>query len=81
MKITIYSTTSCPYCRELKRFLSGKNIAFEEVIVDQDPKGLERMSALSEGHMGVPFTVIEKDGDVKKVAGFNKAKFEEILGI
>ena len=36
MKITVYSTTTCPYCKMVKAYLEEKNLNYEEHLVDQD---------------------------------------------
>ena len=80
MKITIYSTTTCPYCKMLKDYFTSKNLSFEEKLVDQDENAKLEMTGLSGGFLGVPFTVIAKDGgENQTVVGFDKGKLEEIL--
>lgn len=80
MKITIYSTTTCPYCKMLKDYFTSKNLSFEEKLVDQDENAKLEMAGLSGGFLGVPFTVIVKDsGENQTVVGFDKGKLEEIL--
>lgn len=80
MKITIYSTTTCPYCKMLKDYLIGKNVPFEEKLVDQDEIARMEMMSISGGFLGVPFLVINKDsGERITVVGFDKGKLEEIL--
>lgn len=82
MKITIYSTTTCPYCKMLKNYLTSKNVSFIEKLTDQDAATQQEMATLSEGFLGVPFTVFEKiDGTQEKVVGFDKAKIDSIVGI
>lgn len=82
MDITIYSTTTCPYCLMLKNFLKEKNFTFKEKLVDQDDVAREEMLTNSGGFMGVPFTVIVKDDGAKEtVVGFDKGKLEKILGV
>jgi len=81
MNITIYSTTTCPYCNMLKDYLKEKNITYSEKLVDQDDAAREEMMAASGGFLGVPFTVIEKDGKKEKIIGFDKGKINEALGI
>lgn len=62
-------------------FLNSKNIPFEEIYVDQDPKAAAEMINLS-GQLGVPFTVITKDDGTKQtLLGFDKQKLSEYLGI
>ncbi len=82
MKITIYSTTTCPYCKMLKDYLKEKSITFTEKLVDQDDAAREEMMAVSGGFLGVPFTAITKDdGSKETVLGFDKGKLNSVLGI
>lgn len=81
-KVTIYSTTTCPYCKMLKDYLTQKGISFEEKLVDLDEKNQKEMSDISGGFMGVPFTVlVDENGKKDAVIGFDKNKFDELLGI
>ena len=80
MTITIYSTTTCPYCKMLKDYFASKNLKFEEKLVDQDEKARQEMSEVSGGFLGVPFTLLVKDDGTKEtVIGFDKGKIEQIL--
>lgn len=82
MNITIYSTTTCPYCKMLKNYLDQKNIKYKERLVDQDDTARDEMSKASGGFLGVPFIVITKeDGSKETVVGFDKNKINEVLGI
>jgi glutaredoxin 3 len=81
MKITVYATTTCPYCSQLKDFLSQKGLSFEEKLIDQNEAAKEEMKAVSGGFMGVPFVYIEKDDGAKEsVIGFDMGKLNQILG-
>lgn len=64
--VTVYTTTSCPYCVMLTNFLSDKNISFQEVNVEKDPKAMKKVVQTT-GQMGVPQT--EVNG--KWVVGFD----------
>lgn len=82
VQITIYSTTTCPYCKMLKDYLSEKNIAFTEKLVDTNEAAQKEMSGISGGFLGVPFTLIMKDdGTRETVLGFDKGKINSTLGI
>ena len=82
MTVTIYSTTTCPYCKMLKDYLKEKGISYEEKLVDQDDVAKEEMMAASGGFLGVPFSIITKDDGVKEnVIGFDKNRINEILQI
>ncbi len=82
MNITVFSTTTCPYCKMLKDYLSEKAIPFTEKLVDQDEAAREEMVKDSGGFLGVPFTVIsQEDGSKETVVGFDKGKINQVLGI
>ena len=81
MQITVFSTTTCPYCKMLKDYFTEKNIVFTEKMVDSDDKAREEMVAVSGGFLGVPFTVIVRDGTTDSVIGFDRGKLNSLLGI
>jgi glutaredoxin 3 len=37
--IVVYTTTPCPYCTAVKRLLSERGLAFEEINLAKDPDG------------------------------------------
>ena len=74
-RVTVYSTPTCPYCRQAKDYLTGKGVAFSDVNVAADLEARNTMVQKS-GQLGVP--VIEVDGQV--VIGFNRGKLDELLG-
>lgn len=79
--ITVYTTTTCPYCKLEKEYLDSKGIKYENVFVDKDSKAAEEMVKIS-GQMGVPFTVITKeDGSKETILGFEKDKINQALGL
>lgn len=80
MQITIFSTTTCPYCKMLKDYLTIKNVSFVEKLVDQDDTARDEMVAESGGFLGVPFTVIIKDDGTKEtIIGFDKGKIDSLI--
>ena len=74
--LTVYSTSTCPYCIRLKNYLNQQGIPFVNVDVAADPKALEKMVSLS-GQMGVP--VIDIDGKI--TVGFEKDKIDKLLNL
>lgn len=79
MRITVHSTTPCPYCVMLKNWLDSKSVEFTNYMVDQNPIAAQNMINLS-GQLGVPFSTIEyDDGKVEKILGFDRPKFEAAL--
>ena len=51
--ITLYVTGWCPYCQRAKALLDSKQLAFNEIDVDEDPKLRQEMIARS-GRRTVP---------------------------
>lgn len=72
--VKVYSTTSCPWCVKVKEYLKTKKIAYDEINVSEDPKGLKEMIEKS-GQRGVP--VIDIKGTI--IVGFDKEAIEEAL--
>ena len=82
MQITVYSTTTCPYCKMLKDYLKEKSLSFSEKLVDLDEIAKTEMTTLSGGFLGVPFiSIVKDDGTKETVVGFDKGKLNTILGI
>lgn len=81
MKVTIYTTVTCPYCKLEKEYLDSKGIKYDNIFVDQDSKAAEEMVKIS-NQMGVPFTVITKDSGSKiTILGFDRSKIDSALGL
>ena len=76
MKITIYSTPTCTYCKMAKEFLKENSIAFEEVNVAADVARRKEMIEKS-GQLGVP--VIDVDGQI--LVGYDKATLASKVGV
>jgi glutaredoxin 3 len=74
VKITVYTTPTCGYCHQAKRFLAERGIRFSDYDVSRDSKAAEEMVRVS-GQMGVPVIVV--DGEV--IVGFNRPRLEELL--
>ncbi len=64
--LTVYSKANCSFCDQAKSLLKLKNIAFEEIRVDENPDA--RQFIVSEGHRTVP--QIYKDGKLFVQGGY-----------
>lgn len=81
MRVSVYSTTTCPYCVMLKTWLKSENIAFEDILIDRNPTAAKKMIKLS-GQMGVPFTTVENDaGELHGVLGYDRATLSHLIGL
>ncbi len=76
VKVTVYSTPTCPYCIRAKQFLKDNNIGFEDFDVSTDQEKAQEMIDKT-GQMGVP--VIEIDGEI--IVGFDKDTINKALNI
>ena len=52
-KVTVYTTSYCPYCARAKRLLQKKGVAFEEIDAEGDDK-LRAWLVEKSGQMTVP---------------------------
>ena len=75
-KVKVYSTPTCPACKQTKEFLHEKKIEFQEINVAEDQNALQEMIQKS-GQMAVPVTDI--DGEI--ITGFDEPKLQKALKI
>lgn len=59
--ITMYSTTWCPFCSQLRADLDRAGVEYTEVDVDRDPEAGELVKSLNGGNRVVP-TLVFADG-------------------
>ena len=76
MKVTVYSTALCPWCKKVKNFLKENNIEFSEIDVGEDSSAVDEMIKKS-GQMAVPVT--EVDGKI--ILGFDEEKLKGVLNL
>ena len=66
-KVTVYSTSTCPFCTMAEDFLKKNKVAFRHIDVNSDHAGLMEMIQKS-GQTGVP--VIDIGGKI--IRGFDE---------
>jgi glutaredoxin len=65
----------------LKDYLTSKKIDYEEVLIDTKPDEAQKVVDMC-GSMATPCTHITFDnGNEINILGFNKPKFDEVLGL
>lgn len=74
MKVTVYSTSTCPFCDDAKDFLKKNNIKFQDINVNENRQAAMEMIKKS-GQTGVP--VIDINGQI--VTGFDKERLKQLL--
>lgn len=72
--VKVYTRTTCGPCRTLKHWLKTKNVPFEEINVDSDPKLMDEVIQLS-GLQMVPVTTV---GD-RVISGLNLPLLSNLL--
>ncbi|MBD3426668.1 MAG: NrdH-redoxin [Candidatus Omnitrophica bacterium] len=74
--VTIYTTSTCPYCKKLKEHLKDNGVDFDNIDVSQDQDKVQKMVDKSK-QMGVP--VVDIEGQI--IVGFDKEKIDEALDL
>lgn len=73
-KVTIYSTPTCPYCKQAKQFFKERNVPYEEKDVASDAQAQREMIERSY-QMGVPVIILGEE----VIVGFNKEALQKWL--
>jgi len=80
MKVKVYTTITCPWCQKTKEFLKEQSVEFTEVNVAEDEQARNEVMEKS-GQMGVPVTIVNKDGDEKVIVGFDTEALKSALDL
>lgn len=72
--VTVYTTSTCPYCDMMKNFLKDINILFNEVNVQKNLAAANKLVATT-GQLGVPQTEVKG----KWVLGFDSNALMSLL--
>ncbi|HIJ87138.1 MAG TPA: NrdH-redoxin [Desulfuromonadales bacterium] len=75
-KIVIYTVAWCPHCRELKEYLTSRNIPFINRDVELDTAAMQELENTYHSR-GVPVVVIGNNQEILK--GFTADKFEALV--
>ena len=76
MKVTVYSTPACPFCKQAKQFLDEHGVEYSDHDVSSEIEKQHEMYEKSD-QMGVPVIII----DDQVVIGFDMKKLKELLKI
>jgi glutaredoxin-like YruB-family protein len=75
-RIVIYTVSWCPHCRELKEYLTSRDIPFINRDVELEPEAMDDLVQKYKSY-GVPVVVIGSEQEV--VRGFNAEQFEKAI--
>jgi glutaredoxin-like YruB-family protein len=71
--VTVYTTSTCPWCVRAKAYLTQKNVPFQEKNIEYDRAGAQEVMSRT-GQTGVP--VIIAGDDV--IVGFDRARLDRL---
>lgn len=74
MSVKVYSTPTCPWCTVAKKYLTSKNVRFEDVDVSKNSEAAYEMVRKS-GQRSVP--VIDINGSI--IVGFDQATIDRLI--
>ncbi len=79
MMVKVYSLSTCPWCKKVKRLLDEKNVQYDAIEVDlvqgdEQKKALEEVEKLT-GRRAFPVTVIND----QVIKGFKEDEINEAL--
>ncbi|MFZ1517729.1 MAG: glutaredoxin domain-containing protein [Ignavibacteriaceae bacterium] len=75
-KVIVFSTPTCSFCVQAKRYFKEKNIRFTDVDVSRDQSAARDMMRRT-GQMGVPVILINNTA----IVGFDRNKINQMLNI
>ncbi len=81
MNVTLFSTTNCVIYHMEMQWLDKQGITYDKKVVDEDESAMGEFMQVNDGMFGTPFTVIENNGAVTKIAGFDQPKFKAALSL
>lgn len=78
MKITIYTTSACAFCKMAKEFFDDNHVEYTEKDVSNDQDAAQEMIDRS-GQMGVPVTIAAHDDKEEIIVGYDEERFAELI--
>ncbi len=75
-KVIVFSTPTCTYCNQAKRFLREHNVRFTDVDVSRDERAARDLQRRT-GQIGVPVILVNN----RPIVGFDKPTLMQLLNI
>ncbi len=75
-RIIVFTTPTCTYCKQVKRYLAEQRVRFKEVDISRDSKAAQDMVRKS-GQQGVPQLWINN----RPIVGFDRPKIDKMLNL
>ncbi len=82
-KLTLYSLSTCAFCKKAMQFLKDRDIAFRYIQLDTiNPMVKQTVkSELRSMYDNLPVFPILVVDDEQAISGFNQARWESVLGL
>lgn len=77
--IKMYTTTWCGDCRNAKRFLKERGVAFDEVNIEEEEGAAEFVMKVNDGKRKVP--TFDVDGHTFNLSPYDERKLRAELGL
>lgn len=75
-RVIVFTTPTCTYCKQVKRYLAEQSIRFKDVDISRDSKAAQDMVRKS-GQQGVPQLWINN----RPIVGFDRPKIDKMLNL
>ncbi len=79
-KVSMYTLSTCPWCRKTKKFFTDHNIPFDFIdydLADEATQARIMQELDAAGANGFPFVKIEDD----VIVGYNPERYTALLGL
>lgn len=81
MKVTVYGTTNCAFCKTERQWLDREGVDYEYVNLDEDEQARMFMHQTLD-ITTVPVTMVtRKPEDVEIVLGFDRLRLAMVIGL
>lgn len=79
-KVSMYTLSTCPWCRKTKKFFTEHNIPFDFIDYDlSDDATQKRIIADMDSHKASGFPFVMINGDT--VEGYNPDRYTQLMGL
>lgn len=76
-RVILFSTPTCSFCNQAKRYFKEKRIRFKDVDVSKDTAAMKDMMRRTGGNKGVPVILINN----RPIIGFDRVKIDKMLNL
>lgn len=74
-QVTLFSTSTCPYCKKARELFKKEGVQYTDYVVDESQEAASRFKGRGGG--GVPLIYIGK----REIRGFRQSAIEEALSL